>query len=365
MSTRLLLVGCGAIGSRTVSGLPEDVAYVGLCDMDVVGKENIGIADFMPADVGEKKVSVLATRIRQKYPLLRVTTFDCDVSMMGPAILDYFDTVSAAVDNDRAAYTICRIAAQSLTKPPVVFSNCDPRTGSGQVRIVNFRVNDACLGCNRTEERWEAPLSNSHGCARGAARASGHAAQLAAALQVNVLADIMNNPVHARERAGENLIVNPTAGVASKSRLTFNPDCPAFYHYYARTTDRTVAMARTVDQITLKEMLDTITHELGPHAFIELGERQCSDTFFCLGCRREVTMLRLCIPPPVCSCGMSLKPTNEFRRIKAALPLSVVSNVTLGQLGLPDGDVVLGIANESYLYFATEMSESRKATLMM
>jgi molybdopterin/thiamine biosynthesis adenylyltransferase len=365
MGKRLLHVGCGAIGSYTVSGLPIDLASLALCDMDVVAKENIGIADFLPSEVGQKKVSVLARKIRQKHPLLRITEIDGEVSAISPTLVDSFDVVSAAVDNDKAAYSVCRIVAQSVKKPSVVFANCDSRTGSAQIRTINFNANQACLGCNRTRERWETPLSDSHGCAQGAMRATGEAAQLAAALQVNVLADILNNRNRAEERAGESLIVDPTSGVALKTRLVWNPDCPAFYHYYERTLDHTTSTTKTVRQITLKETLDTIAEVLGVDAFVELGERRCSDGFFCPSCDKEVEVLRLCSSPPRCSCGTLLRPTGEFRRIRVALRESDISNVTLGELGFPEGDVLLAVGKKGYLYFSTEISESCKRAVMV
>ncbi len=371
MGKRMLHIGCGAIGSHTVTRLPLTVDFLVLCDMDLVGYENVGIADFTPEEVGQRKVPVLANRIRTKRPELHVAEIDGDVSMISPAMIDSFDLISAAVDNDRAAFTICRIVAQSEKKPCVVFANCDPRSGSAQIRILNYNRNKACLGCARSHDRWDSPVSTPHSCARGGSRASGEAARFASALQVSVVSDLLQNDLRRDERAGENLIFNP-AGTVLKSRLTFSEDCPAFYHVYVRRFDNTIHMEHSVKDMTVRTLLELTADQLGDDAFIELGERRCSDRFFCPACstsrvfdRTESSMLRLTDSKPLCACGSLMIPVGDFRRLKVSLRDSTITNVSLGQCGFPEGDLFLAVAQGRCRYFATQISPACKHALMM
>jgi molybdopterin/thiamine biosynthesis adenylyltransferase len=371
MGKRTLHIGCGAIGSHTVTRLCQDIDFLLLCDMDVVGPENLGIADFFPEDVGQRKVSVLANRLRAGRPSMHVAEIDGDVSRVSPEMIDSFDLISAAVDNDRAAFTICRIVAQSEKKPCVVFANCDPRSGSAQIRILNYNRNKACLGCARSHDRWDSPVSTPHSCARGGSRASGEAARFASALQVSVVSDLLQNDLRRNERAGENLILNP-AGAVLKSRLTFSEDCPAFYHVYVRRVDNTIHLEDSVKNMTVRTLLEITADQLGNDAFIELGERRCSDRFFCPACstsrvfdRTESSLLRLTDSNPLCSCGSLMIPVGDFRRLKASLRDSAITNVSLAQCGFPEGDLFLAATKNRYRYFATQISPACNHALMI
>ena len=364
MGKNVLHIGCGAIGSHTAAGLPADVEFLLLCDKDYVAAGNVGIANVSSRDVGRRKVAVVSDHLRTHRPDMLVTELDADVSRISPGIVDSFDLVSAATDNDAAAYTICRIVSQSEKKPCIVFANCDPRSGAGQVRVLNFRASHACIGCARPRGRWEAPVSAPHSCTRGGPRASGEAARFASALQVNVIADLLRAPHRQEERAGESLIVNPTAGVALKARLSFSTTCPAFYHTFERRPDNTIQLGRSIHEILLQELFGIIAEMLGPDAFIELGDRRWSDHFFCAGCLTERAMLRLADEAPICQCGTGLTPIGAYHRILAGERRSDAAALTLSEFGLPEGDVVLGVGHGRYLYFATEISAACKEALL-
>lgn len=362
---RVLHIGCGAIGSHTALQLHHDIGFLLLCDFDQVSQENVGIADFTAEDVGRQKVNVLADRLRRRVPGLHVATLDADIALMSPGVVDSFDLITAAVDNDRAAYTICRLVALSARKPPVVFANCDPQTSAAQIRIFNFGVNAACLGCARPAARWQSPVASPYSCSHGGTRASTHAARFASALQLCVIADLLSDSRRAVERAGENLIVNPSAGVAVKSRFTVNEECPALYHVYARTFDNTIPLEWSVKETKLGQLLDIIRGQLGDDAFIELGERRCSDRFFCSRCRKEVSMLRFIDSPRLCDCGIPLTPVGETRRLGVSLRDTTLTNITLAQCGFPEGDVILAVNPDRYRYFSAPISEPCKRELII
>ncbi len=63
--SRVVIVGCGALGSRTAEALARLGVKLFLVDMDVVGKENLETQLYYKEDIGKPKASALANRLSQ------------------------------------------------------------------------------------------------------------------------------------------------------------------------------------------------------------------------------------------------------------------------------------------------------------
>jgi molybdopterin/thiamine biosynthesis adenylyltransferase len=355
---RVLQIGCGAIGSHTVLNVPSTVHHLALCDHDIVTRGNVDIASFSESEVGACKVSALAHRIRRERPALHVTCLNFPVSRISPAMIDAFDIVSVAVDNDIAAYTVSRIVAQSRTQPCILFANCDASSGAGQVRIVNYRANRACVGCNRAHLRWEAPAASPHSCTNGATRATRGAAQFAAALQVSTMTDLLSAADRQQERAGESLIINPCTGHVARARMTFNNKCPAVYHVCLPDSQNMVHLDALHSTLTLRQLLDEVAGRLGQTAIIDLGERWWSAYFSCSSCRKTLRVFRLVDAPPRCACGVTMTPLDGARRLTMVHRNKRYADVTLSDAGFADGDMIAAVSPYGFRFFLLELSSA-------
>jgi hypothetical protein len=324
--------------------------------METVAGENLGIAHFAPHHVGHGKAEVIARDLEERRPSLSLSALNADVSMIGPAAIDTFDLVSAAVDNDKAAYTISRIVALSKRQPAIVFANCDPVTGSAQVRIVNFRVNRACIGCSRSQSRWSAPLSTPHSCTRGARRATAEAAQFAAALQISIIGDLLRSEGRQWERAGESILIDPHSGRLLLSHMTFNENCPATYHFSGPEPDNTLSVGGSIYDVRLGQLLEAIANRLGERGFIDLGERWCCRQFLCAACGKEDHTFRLIDAVPHCPCGHRMNAVGGSRRIDVALRHTAAAEASLSDCGFAEGDVLPAVSSEGFCYVSLDLS---------
>jgi molybdopterin/thiamine biosynthesis adenylyltransferase len=363
MSINLLHIGCGAIGSNTATHLPSGVDHVLLCDKDTVGVENLGIADFTRSDVGLQKVDAVARRLAGCRPSLRVSAVATDVSILGPGVIEAFDMVSVAVDNDKAAYTVSRIVALSAKQPCIVFANCDSTSGAAQVRVVNFPHNKACIGCSRSQNRWSAPLSTPHSCARGSRRAAPEAAQFAAALQVSTVRCLLDSVDRQKERAGESLLIDPSSGKLVRSRMTYNESCPAMYHAAGPSTEPTFTAGGSRFDLELSDLLEIVAGRLGAHAFIDLGERWWCTEFQCASCNADLHMPRLIDSAPHCSCGGRMTPKHGSRRIDAGMRQSSDAHIRLSECGFAEGDVIPVASPEGCAYIRLDLSPAWRTML--
>lgn len=357
MALRVLHVGCGAIGSYSAPHCPAIVDHLLLCDKDIVEEANIGIANYSRDDIGSRKVDALAARIRHERPSMRTTCLDGGVSRIGPGMIDTVDLVTAALDNDMAAFSLSRIVALSAKQPTVIFANCDPATGAAQVRVINFRANKACIGCNRSRSRWDTPLASPHSCSRGTSRASAEAAQFSAALQVSTTGDLLRFPDRHHERAGESLVINPASGHTARARMTFNTQCPALYHVCTPNKENTVHVAGSHLTLSLNDMLGAVTENLGQAAVLDLGERWWCAHFTCTTCRKSTRAFRLLDSAPRCSCGATMVPLGGSRRLAMSHRARHYADVILADAGFADGDVIPAVSPHGLRFFALDISE--------
>ncbi|MBL8601044.1 MAG: ThiF family adenylyltransferase [Myxococcales bacterium] len=134
----IALVGCGALGSVLSEMLVRaGVKSIALVDEDVLESGNINRHVATLIDVGKSKVPVVAQRLRQISPTVRVTEFTeklpCDAKAI-EAQLDEYDVVIDCTSSDVALLTLAR-AWWSIPRTFASFS-----LGFGGKRLFSFGV---------------------------------------------------------------------------------------------------------------------------------------------------------------------------------------------------------------------------------
>lgn len=145
---RVLLFGCGSMGGELAMHLAmAGVGHICLADPDRVEASNLSrLRDAGIADVGRRKVDVLAECIRGKNPNCQVKTVAQDItkdSKLMAELLAITDVVAVATDNRASKILI----AQELQKAgkPCVYARCSTRAESGDCFV--FRPGEACYKC--------------------------------------------------------------------------------------------------------------------------------------------------------------------------------------------------------------------------
>src|SRR5208283_2679086 len=102
VSSHVVLVGCGAVGSFLAALLARmpGITHITLVDPDTFTVANLRNQDIFPCDVGQLKVAALARRLRTANPALEVTAIPVFVEDV-PAGLLRADLIVACVDSLR------------------------------------------------------------------------------------------------------------------------------------------------------------------------------------------------------------------------------------------------------------------------
>lgn len=135
----IALIGCGALGSVVSEMIVRvGVKSLALVDADVLESGNINRHVATLVDVGKSKVAVVAQRLRQISPNVRVTEFTrnlpCDAKSIEAQLEDY-DVVIDCTSSDEALMTLAR-AWWSIPRTFASFS-----LGFGGKRLFSFGVN--------------------------------------------------------------------------------------------------------------------------------------------------------------------------------------------------------------------------------
>jgi sulfur carrier protein ThiS adenylyltransferase len=121
-STRILLVGCGGIGSYTAAILARmGIGSITLVDFDFVEETNIATQDMEVGDIGTAKTVRLMERLARINPDMHVTEH---VARFGPHHLNPGAILITAVDSIKARQDIYRIFEAKATPGQILI---DPR----------------------------------------------------------------------------------------------------------------------------------------------------------------------------------------------------------------------------------------------
>jgi molybdopterin/thiamine biosynthesis adenylyltransferase len=161
----VLVAGAGNIGSPLAPQLARaGVGLLRIVDRDRVEEKNLATQDFRPADVGRFKADVLAERLREQFPGVRVEARACDLEDLPLGEADV-DVLLGALDSRRARQVLVSDLGWPLGVPVV-----DGGVGEGLVgRVQVFLPGpaSACLECTWGREDYR-QLAAEYPCQPGA-----------------------------------------------------------------------------------------------------------------------------------------------------------------------------------------------------
>jgi len=160
LSSRVLVVGAGAIGNEVAKNLAlVGVGHIEVCDMDSIEHSNLARCVFFSDEhEGENKALVLAQQIKNLNPDISATGHGMAVQRLGIGYLRSFDVVIGALDN-REARAWVNQACRKLGKYWIDGAIEGLR---GLVRV--FGPEGPCYACTLTEADYK-QMSHRRSCA--------------------------------------------------------------------------------------------------------------------------------------------------------------------------------------------------------
>lgn len=149
MSRRVLIAGCGSVGSFVASELVRSgVRKLILVDPDIVEWANITRTVYGHADVGRPKVEALSSHLLQIFPDLEIETKQCTLQDLGEdlrKLLSDTDIVVGAVDDPKGTGRLNRYTFAS--NKPSVFVGLYRGAKGGEV-ILSIPDRTPCFHCS-------------------------------------------------------------------------------------------------------------------------------------------------------------------------------------------------------------------------
>lgn len=148
-STRVLVVGAGAIGNEVLKNLALlGVQHLTVIDLDKIEVHNLTRSVlFRESDVGRSKSEVAAERIKEMLPESSIIAIDGSLeSVLRPSRLRLFDIVFACLDNFEARLSLdamCRLAGVLLVNGAI-----DARYATVETYPYNISRQCGCYSCN-------------------------------------------------------------------------------------------------------------------------------------------------------------------------------------------------------------------------
>lgn len=357
---QVLLLGCGAIGSRFASALAAVRAALTCVDHDRVAPENLGVSDFRPADLGAPKASILAARWRAGGAVAHALVGDLRY-LVRPGLTAAVDAVVCCLDNPSALHDAATaIWAGAPPGVPVLVLTCGGESRPGWLARL-LVTPGACIACafDRTDREACRRSSAGAGCSQTAApRAAAESAQAAAVAGARLLAQWLGGDrsiAHSRlqdDGAGQFLARMPAAG----SRR-----CEVAHTDYTPLV--ALGPARSV---TTGHLAERALACAGDDAVIDLGRRSVPlGGLYCPACRVTWGSPPLLLPaalalPGPCACRVTPRPLGTRSELGARELLDLDGGTRgLLALGASPGDefVARGRAGQVRLRCAFDWAE--------
>ncbi len=144
-SSKILLVGAGAIGCETAKNLVlAGIGELTIVDFDIVEITNLNRQFlYQEQDVGKRKADVAAKRLSELNPDVKVKGIHADITKLDKNFFSKFDLLLGCVDNILARYYINRMAVETLK--PYIDAGTNVFFASLQVVLP---PKTACLECH-------------------------------------------------------------------------------------------------------------------------------------------------------------------------------------------------------------------------
>lgn len=337
---RILLVGCGAIGSRFVELTPAALEVV-INDMDTVGRENLGISTFFATDVGQSK-ALAATAHRRAKGGRAVALHGELAYRVRPGLLRTVDAVVVALDNPAAIRDVATAIREADVRCPVLVLTCGGAEGGYQVRVFESHRRCPCCSFGVTENRADQAGTGTSCADHSAPRAAAHAAQAAAEAGMRVLDAWTAGD---RSLANTRLQCDP-AGTEYVVRLPAEPAASCPVGHGTRDDETILNIDRGIANVSLSEIARLGTESLGDDARLDLGRRATPQAgAYCAECGSLAETPSLLLPAaleaarPSCSCEAALLPMGTRSRLDATEWLAPqLADLPLSAAGAGPGD---------------------------
>lgn len=349
-NAHVMVVGCGALGNEVLKNLVLlGVENLCIVDMDKIERSNLTRSVFYRnEDVSMSKVSVMRRRLRELNPHLSITAIDGDIAHdVGLGLIRKMDVVIGCVDNRWARFMINR----HCMRMQKMWVDGGINTTEGTVRV--FGVGN-CYACNLgTEGQKELRLRMP--CANTIRRSeqAGHA-------PTNIVTASVVGAVMAQEAAklicGEETIMGHMfcydADAAEGRKVVlkaYDEECPEHEAW------EDIVESNLTPDVSVCEFLTSTACEtliLRDDCFVDYITDRRDNARYELMCPGRMVAEKLDAIPTLRGRNLSDFYQSEYHNISVTSPYS---KLTLRQLGIPDGDVL--IADGRYISLKEETTK--------
>ena len=343
----VVVVGAGGqIGSHLVPHLGRMAALsrVTLIDRDVYEPSNLRTQDITPHDVGRRKASVQARRLRRINPALRVSAITEAVERV-PLGLLRADVILACLDSRRARQYV----NQSAWRLGVTWIDSGVEAGEllARVNVYAPGTDSPCLEC-AWDERDYAALEQAYPCAGPVGQtyptlAPSSLGALAASMQAIECEKILTGQV-GRAAVGRQVLIGAAHHTHYVTSYRRNPAC----RFYGHETWKVKRLRRRAAELTLGRAIELAGRGAsgGRPKSLRVEGTPFVRALTCPGCGRSRRLLRLqsrlrASERKCAGCGRRMEAAGRDlleRLDAAALPKRLLAR-SLHSLGLRRGDV--------------------------
>ncbi|MBO4341073.1 MAG: ThiF family adenylyltransferase [Bacteroidales bacterium] len=360
-AARIMVVGCGALGNEVLKNLvlmgAEDLTVV---DFDRVESGNLCRSVLFTkadADAARYKVDVVAEKLRQMNPRLKIRTIRGDIAFdVGLGLIRRMNVVIGCVDNRWARYCINRLCMRAGI--PWVDGGIDALEGT--VRV--FAPGKNCYACNLGPEGLK-DMARRQPCSgiirrnedAGKAPTTSVVASIIGAVQVQEALKLLH-PELLEDGSMESLcgrMFYYEGGRLSTRTVDFkahDPDCPV--HDCWSPIGQTAVTTHTPVSEALamlgQELQSTsVSINLTSDCFVDYVIRRDTDARTDMMLPGRSVASRIEQDPVLRGIPNNGLYQHEYRNVDAAFPYQ---SLTLGQLGIPEHDVLYVTASTGDYY---------------
>ncbi len=350
---KVLVLGAGALGNELIKNLAlVGIGSVMIADLDRVENSNLSRSVlFRESDCGRAKAEVAAEYSRTIYPDQRVQSWQGNIVYdLGLGVYRWADIILGGLDNREARVAINQAAAK-LGKPWIdgaierldgVARVFDPSTGP-------------CYECTMSPTDWDL-LAARRSCAlltraemeQGKVPTTPTTASIIAGMQVQEALKILHGM---QALSGQGFVFEGLTHQSYLVRYTRLQDCPTHDSY-----QDIQSLPGKVSETRVGDFLDRVVTDLGPQAVIETNHDLLA-SLTCPHCQKKQRHLaslgKVSEAVAQCPhCGTARTP-DLYHTIRSAAGSSTAGflDMTLGDLGIPDWDILTGRAGMEERYY--------------
>lgn len=342
-NARALVVGAGALGNEILKNLALlGVGHILVADLDTIEDTNLTRAIlFRAGDRGRCKAEVAAERVMEVNPDVRAQALVGDINYdVGLGVYREMDLIFGALDNREARVTI----NANCWKLGKAWIDGAIEVIQGVARVFKPADDAPCYECTMSDLDYKL-LSQRRSCAllsrddvlKGKVPTTPTIASIIGGIQVQEGIKLLHADRELPGLAGRGLFFNGLTHDSYLVQYQRREDCPAHEQLF-----EIIELNRSVDDLTGRELLEIVRHEVGSKAQVEF-ERELCTRLHCVRCDETRDFFRslgkVTVAAATCpGCGEICDPLLTHRLDGSEDYL----DMTLAELGLPPYDIVTG-----------------------